>query len=426
MQNIILKDEQKEIVQKASLKSLITNDYLHDNFNENLKLIAELFFDKKIERAKSFNVWSNVFKTVADTFAFFTWSPQSEVNFNSIEYIKDLVGVWEMVVWLERLDWKIVPYYIDAEDYVYADWKHKVIKYFEVIEEARKVIYMLVQVFEVGYTESKLYKLPSLLSLEWSLVDLDTIPQTEWLQERTETGLDVPAILIYSERDSTKYNQSEIDKIKNLWYSLDRKQVLFETQFLQEIEQYVLYENIDFPSDSKDKDWNVLSTKIGKKLQNNSQVWEKADIKFISNKNDLMADAIYYEEKQLWKVTSATSIPLDFLGLSTSGTTSWSSRTIMIGAFVKKVQSYRGIVDSILLKVLELWNYDNKEIIWDDIIPKSGEDLANELAIARKNGFVSQYTSVKKYLHLDNDEEIQSELDRISLENNESNNVETN
>jgi len=37
------------------------------------------------------------------------------------------------------------------------------------------------------------------------------------------------------------------------------------------------------------------------------------DIKYISNRNELIGDAIKYENTQLQKVSSATSIPVDFL-----------------------------------------------------------------------------------------------------------------
>lgn len=415
---VLLSAEQEELVKKAQLKSLITNDYLHDTSNENLILIADLFFANNIQRALKFNVWSNVFKTVADTFAFFTWTPNLAFDFDTEDFVKDFVWVWEMVIWLERVNWKIQPYYIDAEDYIFSDWEHRVFKYYQTIENQKTINYLLKQVYRVWQTENRLYRLDYLLSTDWTEVPLDTIPQTSNLSEFVDTWLDIPAILVYSKRDSSKVNQSEIDKIKNLWYSLDRKQVLFETQFLQEVDQYVLFENINFPSSAKWENGEIVSTKIGKKLTNNLQTGEKADIKFISNKNDLIDSAIDYEQKQLAKITSATSIPLDFLWLSTSWTTSWSSRTIMIWAFVKKVQAIRNWLDRILYQILELWNYENKEIIWDDVIPKSDKELAEELKTARESWFISQYTSIKKYLHLDTPEEIDAEIERINLESN--------
>jgi len=38
-----------------------------------------------------------------------------------------------------------------------------------------------------------------------------------------------------------------LEKIKQLVYSVDRKAVMFETQFLQELEQYKIFENIHIP-----------------------------------------------------------------------------------------------------------------------------------------------------------------------------------
>jgi len=39
--------------------------------------------------------------------------------------------------------------------------------------------------------------------------------------------------------------QSELDRIKPLIYSLERKAVMFETQFLKDTEQYKIFDNID-------------------------------------------------------------------------------------------------------------------------------------------------------------------------------------
>jgi len=53
---IISNLEQNILVSQSQLADLYTNDYLTDKNNDNLKLIAELFFNNDIDRAKKFNV----------------------------------------------------------------------------------------------------------------------------------------------------------------------------------------------------------------------------------------------------------------------------------------------------------------------------------------------------------------------------------
>jgi len=54
-------------------------------------------------------------------------------------------------------------------------------------------------------------------------------------------------------------------------------------------------------------------------------------------------------------------------------------------------------------------------IIWDDIISKSDKELIDELALAKQNGLISQFTGIKLYLDLD-DESTQEEMERIKSE----------
>jgi hypothetical protein len=48
--------EQTKLANQSRLKDLYTNDYLNDEYNENFKIISELYFNKNNNRAKLFNV----------------------------------------------------------------------------------------------------------------------------------------------------------------------------------------------------------------------------------------------------------------------------------------------------------------------------------------------------------------------------------
>jgi hypothetical protein len=75
------------------------------------------------------------------------------------------------------------------------------------------------------------------------------------------TGLDVPAIFT-TELNELDGIQSELDKVKNLVYSLDRKAVMFETQFLGQVDQYKIFENIQIPDSAITDKGTVDITKM--------------------------------------------------------------------------------------------------------------------------------------------------------------------
>jgi hypothetical protein len=75
----------------------------------------------------------------------------------------------------------------------------------------------------------------------------------------------------------------------------------------------------------------------------------------VSNKNDLISPAIEYEKTQLQKISSATNIPVDFLGIPTTSAISGTSREIMISAFIKKIQAYRDVLHDTLEDIFLLF-----------------------------------------------------------------------
>ncbi len=423
--------EQTKLADQSRLKDLYTNDYLNDRYNQNFKIISELYFNKNADRTKLFNVWTNLFSTITDTIANFVWNPYMDLKLNLNTYTKDLVSVWKAVFWIKRVDdwtnnWKLWIYHIPAENHLVSDWINKVFTLFKNIEWEDTYYYILKQSFEIWFIENKLYKLDKIIDNEWVEVALDTIPETSWLRERVNTWLKTPAIF-YTELNSLDWNKSELDKIKNLVYSLDRKAVMFETQFLWEIEQFKIFENIHIPETAKNLDWTVSLAKLWKILATDTTLWAKGDIKYISNKNELINDAINYEQVQIKKISSATSIPTDFLWINSTSAVSWTSREIMISAFVKKIQTYREIFTELLQEMLLLFEGQKKEngdeittsITWNDIFAKNDKDLIEELKLARESGLISQYKWVQQYQNLKSDEDIEEEIERINLITND-------
>jgi len=418
--------EQTKLANQSRLKDLYTNDYLNDEYNQNFKIINDLYFNNNSNRCKLFNVWTNLFSTVADTISNFVWSPYMDIKLNLNKYTIDLLSVWKAVFGIKRVDnwtvnWKLEVYHIPAENHLISEGLNKVFTMYKNLEKDEVVYYILKQTFWIWFIENKLYKLSKIIDNTWLEVPLDTIPETAMLKDMVKTWMDKSAIF-YTDINSLDWIQSELDKIKNIVYSLDRKAVMFETQFLWEIEQFKIFENINIPKVAINDNWTVSLAKMPKILTTDTTLWAKGDIRYINNKNELINDAIAYEQVQIKKISSATSVPLDFLWINTSSAISWSSREIMISAFIKKVQNYRNILTESLIEILKLFEWQKKEdwsliesyVIWDDIISKNDKDLADELKVAIKTWLISQYTWIQKYQKLQNPIDIEKEINLIN------------
>lgn len=73
-------------------------------------------------------------------------------------------------------------------------------------------------------------------------VPLDTLPETAAKQERVTTLRDKPAMILMTKDEDDVYPvQSNIDQIKNHIYAMDRRKVMFDTQFLKNVESYVVF-----------------------------------------------------------------------------------------------------------------------------------------------------------------------------------------
>lgn len=404
---ILSHQHHETLVKQAKLKEFYTNEYLHNEKNENFQTIQRLFFAWDRNKTKEFNMGSSVFMTCADIIANFVWKPVTTANIEVHKQIQDLVSIGKGVFWLRRNDeWSLETYYIPWENHVRIEWVDTIIKRYEVQEGLLIKIYTLKQSFYPWRIENELYDTSNSLTTG-KLVPLDTIYETSNLEPIINTEIEVPAIFVIEK-------ESLFEKIKKLVYSLDRKLVMFETQFLWEIEQFKIFQNIALQPDAQGR---VDFTKIWKVFANDiSREWV-SDIKIISNKNELISEAIEYEQVQLQKVSSATSIPTDFLWLKNWGAISWTSREILIQNFIKTIENYRNIITKTLTDILFLFESEDSEqktsVIWNEIITKWDRELIEELKLAREAGLVSQYTWVKLYLWLYEEEDILQEINRI-------------
>ena len=127
------------------------------------------------------------------------------------------------------------------------------------------------------------------------------------------TGLDRSALFVVSMEKDIDNNVSTIDKIKNLGYSMDRKLVMMDSQFLMNVESFILMSGIELgrktTQPANDGACEKSQLRGRTVLTNNSD----AKIEFINNTNSLIKDAKEHITDQLRTVSSITTVPMDFL-----------------------------------------------------------------------------------------------------------------
>ena len=200
-----------------------------------------------------------------------------------------------------------------AKGYYRQDGVDKIARFYKDDDDMVTSDYILVQSFYPGYIENKLYRTTSVDLLEFSNeVPLDAIPETQNLQETQQTGLEVPSLFVVKE-DSREQNPTSIYQvIQNIVYAIDRNIVMFHNQFLQNVESFVIFKNVHFPT-ALLEDYNegkkINLSKIGRYIMGS----EDSSVEFANNQNDMLDRAIGYEDTQVRRLSGITAIPQDFL-----------------------------------------------------------------------------------------------------------------
>lgn len=398
---------QQQLFIHAELKKLEEWTYLQDVTNENFAFIKGKFFPfDSDDKAKLLNVGSGVFETVTGTIASYVGNIDIEVGMNFDELVKDMMTIGFGVYSIERVNWKYSFVNQPAQNYVYEDGIDKMFRFYQNDKE----YFMLVQEFGVWYIANTLYKIKSFDVIEWVEISLDSIPQTRGLQSLVRTNLPVPAIFtIYDGQPSV------IEKIKPIVYALDRQIVMWHTQFLQNVDSFILMKNIILPQ-KQVQNYNegkiINFNEIGRVVQGAE---DNASIEFVNNVNSLIKDCFVENQNFVRRVSAITTISIDFFGLDTND---WAigegSRTLKQGTFIKRIQAIRDTIDKSLKISLAIIGI-TEQYKRPDIFAKSSQELADELATARSAKLISLYNAIKTYNNF-TDEEAQKEYDLILSE----------
>jgi hypothetical protein len=178
-------------------------------------------------------------------------------------------------------------------------------------EKLKSKYYYLISSYIGGTIENKLYESNDYQLKNLKEVPLDTIDETSNLEPTVNTGLE-KCFWVIKDDEMEDSPISLIDKIQNIVYSIDRKIVMFETQFLQNVESFVLLKGINIPNkilESYNETGKISFSDLGRYLTTDFD----GKIEFINNQNTLLDKAVDYEKEQVNKISAMTNIPLDFL-----------------------------------------------------------------------------------------------------------------
>lgn len=400
-----------------SQKKLITNEYIEDVNNPNFKYIQTKFFNlDPVDKVKLLNTWSWLFATVTQTISYYVWNPN--INFTIWKLVEDYLCLWFATFWVERINWKLEVKYLPSENYYRENGIDHIVRAYQKTQNYKVTYYYLITSYIWGKIENRLYE-----SVDFNLenlkeVPLDTIDETSNLQPVINTWLE-KVFWVIKDDDLEDQPISLIDKIKNIVYSIDRKIVMFDTQFLQNVESFVLLKGINLPIKLIEKyndKWKLNFADLWRYLTTD-QDWK---IEFINNQNVLLEKAIDYEQVQIQKISSITNVPMDFLGWTWTAWAIWEwSRELLHWSFIKRIENIRSLFDKYIWEVVKLLakeNWIDDTYIWPDIFSKNTQQLIEELEKAVSIWILSKRTALKRYLDLD-ENELDLEFNLLENEN---------
>lgn len=396
------------LAEQSSKKKLITGQYLTDPNNDNFQYIKRKFFPlEPVNKVTTLVSGSGLFESVSNTIAFYVGNPTTQFNFPTQQLVKDFLVLGFATFWLERVDWQLQVVYMPAENYIKLNGIDHIIRSYEYELKGNTTYYYLVTSYDGGIIENKLYETDTLDLSDSREVPLDTLDETSNLLERVDTGLE-QAFWKIQEDELDQSPVSLIDQIKQVVYSIDRNIVMFDTQFLQNVESFVLMKGINLPTkliSKYNEHWKIDFSDLGRYITTD----EDGKIEFVNNENQQLQQAINYEDKRIQRVSSITNVPMDFLwGTGTAGAIGQGSRELLHGSFIKRILSIREMFDEYIKEVLDIFVREDSSMkdsySWDDVFSKNTRELIEELEKALNIGLISKRTALKRYLSLDDSE----------------------
>jgi len=413
---ILSTTNEKLLIANQVQKRLITNEYIRDPNNPNFKYIKEKFFyNEPNDKVALLNTGSCLFQSVVDTYSFYVGTKNDKINYR--RFIEDFSVFWYFTYSLEREEnWEYTIVYQPAENYILNNGIDTVYRRYQDSNGTTLKEYILETTFVGGVVENKLrdvtYWKSASMWVNGVQVPLDTIRETKELQEYVNTWLE-NVFRVCKEDAREQFPMSPIKKIENIVYSIDRKIVMMDTQFLQHGEVFRIFKGIQVPTKLLDAytEWKAIDFSV---LGHNI-IWnENSSIEYVQNKNELIDKIMIQNENQIRNISAITSVPVDFLWLeSKEWNVGQGSRTLLQWSFLKKIEWFRSFLDKSFEEVNDIVGEDDRT--WSDIFVKNDNELINELKVARETKLISQLRAIQEYLWVDKDE-AQKEIELINGE----------
>lgn len=419
----------ERLERNARLVSLYNNTYVQDPRDPNYAYIKEKFFKHEdISKAQTINSWCGLFTTVPNILWNYVGSPydmnitKQAIDYNILNFAVIVLGMKEDAFG------KVYGTILQApsEGYFVQDWVQYIARFYKKRETLNVRYYVYLQWFYDSYIENKLYLLPTqfLNQSELTQVPLTQLQDTAMLEEiQPHTWWKPPIFLITEEENNIYPSWGELEKIKAQTYAIDRKKIMFDCEFLKNVESFLLIKGIPLPKNvitKYEKGTTIDFADLGKVVQ-----WsEGSSMEFINNTNSLIKDAMESQKDDMRMISSLTSIPLDFLWMDTAhGSLGKGSRGLLHGAFVKKIEYIRKIFDQYLPKVKKALNDMNMpndkkaDLSYSrpDVFSQSDMELLEEVTLAVTNKILTKKKAMMMYLWY-TEEEAQKELEEIAKE----------
>jgi len=421
-------------------ESIISWSYLNNESNENfIEMAKHLYTDDDLDKAKLLNPWSYIGSVIFSKFRSFLRKPY-QVNgvFKNIDYwmfVENILAWWTLLMSVWKKDWDYYVQNVRSSEY-YNEWnKNKfesewnteyILKLYakdnkDTVVTLWQDYYLYVQEINWWTIKNTLFKLTSwgVLAL-WDEVPLTTIPETAGLAKIVNTWLKK---VVYT----LKVEDALIDQVKSVIYAIDRKLANAEKHFNEYTDQFKIFSNINFPENAlktKTVNWvetQVIDYDIAGKTLSSLHHWDwKADIKIISNINELLTEAILFIDKQYLQISSITDLPLFFLWQKQEWwQDSWSSKIKSSWAFYQRITMYRDSIETLYQNFLDDTSWEDLVILWHWIMRVDESELVEQEARKLKIWITSRKASIMKLWWMSEDEatkileEIKDEQDKF-------------
>jgi len=414
-----------------NLSTMLTDEYLADKTHPQTKFIFDQFFDggsldiRATERLNLLNISYSIPSILADKFADYVGEPQNDLGVSLEDFVSTFIWGGYAVFNCRLVEDDFVVDVVQPQEYIlHNNGSQRVLTYLDDYDDLGNLIqYILDQRIEKNIITNKLYKinyvsLGNKNEIHGDQVPLSTYYATSAMQEVEQLSIDrSPLVVVNNKKVNNKlYGTSEILKIRSLISSIEVEAVNIQDNFLKHLSSILALPINKLQTDKKGKVDITKLKAIG---------MEAGDTlpSYIMNTNPLIKDSFTQIDSMLRQICAITSIPVEFMGLSSpGGAESADAKKIRMASFLKKVEKIRSKFENGLKQVAEiraqfLPKFKSQDFIlfWPEIFPVDKNALASELATAQNASLISNKKAIMKYQDL-NEEDAIAEREAILKE----------